>query len=287
MKKILFLVLIFFPACGFSKKYNSLHFQNHIDIAKKRCTLDNNKETVQIHPMPWWMTFQQIEQIFFQRYNSPKRLPNKAYYDPEKQTFILPLFNKPVNIEIKEFFILSVISHIEKALEKKYADFINFTDMGHSHILIPENDYKTELVPYYLTQPFLSDEQYVAVYTKLLSSENNKFLYHTAERLKITGESLDHQITPASGNQEKSFLNKEYLLYRYLNRNIIGSNTPEEDLEVVQVQDLHKTYNTVKKVEGYRYWGSGYYMHSNQNGCFPYRKDNETYYFDISLEYEY
>ena len=80
-------------------------------------------------------------------------------------------------------------------------------------------------------------------------------------------------------------LDDDHLKHRYLTRNIIGNNKQVQSLEVVQVDNLKKTYNTVRSLENYKWWGSGYSIRSNKKACFPYRKAGKTYYFDIGKIY--
>jgi hypothetical protein len=36
--------------------------------------------------------------------------------------------------------------------------------------------------------------------------------------------------------------------------------------------------------DGYRYWGGGFYISAHSNGCFPFKHNGKTYFFDLNLD---
>ena len=210
----------------------------------------------------------QLHTLSESSYTSPHRMYKRAYYDSAERAFVLP-FKKYEAIQIIKLtnnFIFNVIFHIEAALENNYADYINFSDMGHSHFLVPKAYYEKEISP-------MATQNMAEQIEKILSFEETKFLYHTAEQLQIVQRADDQIILP----------DDEYLKHRYLTRNIIGDNKRSKKLEIVQVKDLKKEYNTVRDVEGYQWLGFIYFIHANHKGCFPFKKDGNIQYFDINL----
>ena len=246
-----------------------------IKEAKKRCQKQGNfSQTLGLGDFSWGLSLFDIKQNFQYLYQSSKRLPNPMYYDPTDDLFkiyykhSIYYNHKNDHIIVTENFIRNTILHIELALKKSYADFINFSDMGHSHFLIPENYYNAHIknVPIHKTH---------LMYTKIIGNKHTKILYHTAEQLKMSIRTQDQKI---------QLLKDSYLQYRYFHRNIIGDNKLSGRLKVVQVEDPLKKYNTVTKVKGYRWWGSGNTIHSHQQACIPYKYENQTYYFDINFD---
>jgi hypothetical protein len=93
-------------------------------------------------------------------------------------------------------------------------------------------------------------------------------LYHTAEQLQTLDE-----------NNE--LLNDRHLRWRFFTRNLVGDNAHLARLDLLH-EPTHPS-NTSRKMPGHRYWGSGFNISANKDGCFPYVFDGVTYWFDISL----
>lgn len=137
--------------------------------------------------------------------------------------------------------------------------------MGHSHFFIPNKIFAEK---YFKIPTSLKHEMYEA----FMKDTSIKVLYHTVEQLKMT---------TGSGSTEKLIADRP-LLWRYFSRNLIGDNFGGENLEIHYAG--HEEFNTIRDLEGYRYWGGGFYINANKNGCFPYKNKGETFYFDLSFE---
>lgn len=243
-----------------------------IDTAKSRCLPSLSKRDIpsmRFSISSWLMNLDKMRLVYENDYWKSSRLPDRVYYSEEEDVFILPFlgYDKNHKIKLTENFIINVIFHIETALEKKYADYIHFSDMGHSHLLIPKDYYEKEI---------RGSKEFSKIYEKLFSFEGTKFLYHTAEQLSLVNREKGEFVLPED----------EHLKHRYLTRNIIGDNKQTRNLGVVQVKDLKKEYNTVRKFSGYEWRGSSYYIKAHHQGCFPFKQDGKTHYFDINFEGE-
>ncbi|MGI9549533.1 MAG: hypothetical protein ACR2M7_06145 [Bdellovibrionales bacterium] len=243
-----------------------------IEEAKIRCKKQANfYQRLSFGDFSWGLSLFDIKKNFQYLYQSSKRLSNPMYYDPTDDLFKIYYTHNNANIIVTENFIKNTILHIQTALKKSYADFINFADMGHSHFLIPKSYYNSHIKDTPINETHV-------IYTKIIRNKNTKVLYHTAEQLKM---SIKNQ---GNTNQDIQLLKDSYLQYRYFNRNIIGDNKLSGRLKVVQVEDPLKKYNTVIGVKGYRWWGNGNTIHSHRDACIPYKHEKQTYYFDINFD---
>ena len=268
LKAVIFLNIILCSTEALSDLPVSL--DNALTQAKTRCLpeTNNNTSSKKLLFTNWFLDWEQMDLLFNESYRSPQRLSHKTYYNPTEDTFIMPFFNHldqhNQGIRLTNNFIANIILHIETALENHYADYINFSDLGHSHLLIPQGYYRT-ILP-------LSKTNRRQYYEKTLAYRETKFLYHTAEQLQM----ID-QRDPIKLPDDR------YLRHRYLTRNIIGNNNLSTKLTVVQVKDLTKDFNTVRSIEKYISLVNGHYISSHKDGCFPYKKEHDTYYFDINF----
>ncbi len=200
---------------------------------------------------------------FKRLYEGEKRLWRRFYYDPEQKVILTPGYKR--SVVVPNDFINSVKNHIEMALKRKYANFAFFPDMGHSHFFIPQKQWQDV----YNKIPVGDRDTYTETF---MSDKQLRILYHTAEQLKLIDE-------------EKNVLPEKFLQWRYYSRNIIGFNRGLADLMEVLLNPNLAGYNTVREYEDYKYWGAGFYLHANKNGCFEYKTaDGETQYFDLSYE---
>ena len=258
----------FFTSFSFSIQEN-LYFKQAIETAKHRCFPTKTKQESLVFSFGpnWFISLDEIKKLFEIEYETSHKLSTRVYYELEQDIFFLPQIDPSYPlIPLTENFIINVMMHIEMALEQKYADYIHFADMGHSHVFIPIKYYEQEII----------NTANSEIYNKILNHKESKFIYHTAERLKMIKDRVQ--------GEQITFLDDNYLKHRYLTRNIIGNNKQVQSLEVVQVDNLKETYNTVRSLENYKWWGSGYSIRSNKKACFPYKKAGKTYYFDISFE---
>ncbi len=211
----------------------------------------------------WNLTLEEIKNLGSTMYGSEKRLGKRAYYDEAMKSLVFP--EGPVrggNVRIPEQFVKTVGKHVEKAFIRGYVDALIFPDMGHSHFLIPLGFYKKEIAP-------LPVDKFNLLYEKIMNNKDVKVVYHTAEQLQVMSE-------------DKKLLDDKKLQWRYFTRNLVGHNTVDPDLELVNATTTSDA-NTMGEVSGYFWWGGGFNIHANKNGCFEFKKDGKVLYFDLSL----
>jgi hypothetical protein len=63
----------------------------------------------------------------------------------------------------------------------------------------------------------------------------------------------------------------------------VGDNEGQGKLELLHNED-HRHNTASEYDEGYRYWGGGFYIAAHEKGCFPFRHNGKTYYFDLNLD---
>ena len=256
MKKQTALLVVFLGLNAFG--------QTKIDTT--RCAPERAGEaTVYSTDFKWGMSRDEIRSAATSMYNSEKRLAQRAFYDENTKTMIFPhIESQGGNVKIPAQFIKTIQRHVEKAFERGYVDALMFPDMGHSHFLIPNALYKKELEP-------LPVNKFNVLYEKIMQMKEVKVVYHTAEQLKVTDEN-------------KKLSEDQKLQWRYYTRNLVGHNTAEPDIELVNAT-AQSAANTMSESDapGYHWWGGGFNIHANKNGCFAFKKGNKTLYFDLSL----
>lgn len=199
---------------------------------------------------------------FTEIYHSPKRLPQRAFWDAKKGVLKLPYdAGRGGDIQISETFVQSIVRHVERAFELSYVDGVFFPDMGHSHFLIPEQIMKEKYDRYPIANM-------TGMFQEMFKDERIKVLYHTAEQLKTLDE---------DGNVR----NDEKIKWRFKTRNIVGELKTTTDLVVLQ--NPASKANTVNEVPGYFWWGGGFNLSAQKNGCFEYKAHGQTLYFDLSM----
>lgn len=197
-------------------------------------------------------------------YEGERRLKHRAFYDPATKGFRMPWAREPGrSIYISKRFIRSVIRHVEIALQRGYADAIMFSDMGHNHFNIPEERYK---------EIYSGMEDYGRQYEMYFADPTLLMAYHTAEQLETAVRDEDRNLIVS---------NDRHMGWRYYTRNLVGDNDPRKRPEIYLEREF--VYNTIKSIPGYK-WGAGIDLSANKSGCFPFRYEGKTYYFDISLE---
>ena len=197
-------------------------------------------------------------------YNSHKRHINRVYVQDGK--IYLPIRKSlkgdiSGSVELSETFVRSVILHIEKALNMRYVDVINFSDMGHSHLFYPLQ-FEKKVNELSKTQNILSF---------LLNHPETKILYHTAEQIKAFQD-----------RTSKQFLPDPILQFRYYTRNILGDNRAQGELDILFNFKDPYAYNTVTYLDGYKYYSPGFHIHASQGGCLPYTYEGKDFFFDLS-----
>ncbi len=228
------------------------------------CLSSPGEEYLRSGEFSWGMTLPDIKNKEKDVYERGLRLKERAVVKDGQ--VVLPYYsygdNEPKYIKLTDQFIASVISHVENALKRNYVDAIIFPDMGHSHLFLDQKFYDDVL------KDIPVKEQHKR-YELMLAHPKTKFLYHTAEQLKMKEESGE-------------LVEDRHIKWRFFTRNLIGDNQAGK-LEIVH--DESHSHNTARSYEeGYRYWGAGFNISATKKGCFAYKKDGETYYFDLSLK---
>ena len=226
------------------------------EFSPERCGLPRANEISNIIKVsPGFKTPEELGVLSQKVYNSSRRLGNRAWYDPTTHKFYAYFLKEKISIPIR--LIKSVTTHIETVLGMGYAEEIILSDMGHAHMLIP-------LDVYHASDRSVGVGQFLSFF---YGHPRTKFLYHTAERLKIW-------------NEDGSLIPNRYLQKRFFTRNVVADNSGSSEIHFVQ--NPSNAYNTVTSYPGHRYI-SGFDISANKGGCFPfYDKNNKLRYFDIS-----
>jgi hypothetical protein len=255
MKSILFIILFY----GISAQAANRECEKSIQ--------KNEDEILFEEDLAWDQSLNQMGDNYKKIYSSTKRLYKHAYFDKEKGKYYLPN-QYPENsvAEVPAAFIKNITAHVEEALLHKFADYIFFSDMGHSHFYVPLKDWDK--------LKDLSPLESAKLYEGFFRSSGLRIMYHTAEQLKIK-----------EGPRENASLPRDqFLLWRYFTRNLFGRNNGSRDLVTFFAWD-NDNYNTYRAdLEGYYYYSAGFNISANKNGCFPFKKPDGTIeYFDLSL----
>lgn len=249
---ILYLILLTFSLQSFAIRVQYDHCVKE----------DPNGAFIYAQDYKWGYGLPEMLTKFVEMYGSEKRLMHRAYYDASSQNFKIPLTHSlnPTDVPLTLDFAAHVATHVEEGFKRKVIDAVFFPDMGHSHFLIPQDvfDQKYKDIPtgsmHHTYEPFFQEPSL-------------KILYHTAEQLQL----VDKNNQPLSPTHE----------WRFKTRNLVGQNNASRELEFLQNPESNA--NTANGLEGYRYWGAGFNISANKNGCFSYEKDGEIFYFDLSL----
>jgi hypothetical protein len=211
----------------------------------------------------WNQSLAEISERAQRLYLEGKRLKSRAFVN-EQGEVVVPHVRSTIVREVKlePHFILSVRRHIEEALRLGYVDEIIFSDMGHAHFFMPWDFYNEVILPIGI------DETHIR-YELMLAYEGLKMLYHTAEQLEMLDE-------------DRKLINDRKVQWRFFTRNLVGDNRAEGRLELLH-NETH-SHNTGRSYEeGYRYWGAGFYITANKDGCFPFVHNGAVRYFDLNL----
>ena len=226
--------------------------------------IQNRELQIQQDEFHWYYTLAEMDTKFIDIYNSGKRLADRARWNANLNHYELFLHTTRSRqpVPVSNQFINTVRNHIERALSLRYADYIFYPDMGHAHLLIPIRFYED-------TIKNISVDKQHEVYNKVLAHPDTKFLYHTAEQLNMLDESNE-------------LLQDRYTRWRYFTRNLVAANHPSGHIDIHH--NLDSIGNTVCQAPvGYYLWSAGIYISASKYGCFPYRDERSTRYFDISL----
>jgi hypothetical protein len=210
----------------------------------------------------WWYTREEMVARFGEVYASGMRLFERAYYDADAGELAMPhVEGWGGRVVLSKRLVENVALHIQKALERRYADAVFFPDMGHSHFFIPQEHWDANYAG--TPVPELSD-----MYSRLLDDPELLVLYHTAEQLQTHDEA-------------GAILPDKELQWRYFTRNPVGDNKGLGRIDIHR--DFSSAGNTVRDYAGHRYHGAGFNVSASVDGCFPYVHGGEVFYFDLSL----
>lgn len=193
-------------------------------------------------------------------YASGMRLDERAYL--KDGLIVLPL-EEDSFVRVPEVFIKSIIRHVEVAFERNYIDALIFPDMGHSHLFINMEYYKSDVSPSVIKNKVLS-------YERMFSHPDTKVLYHTAEKVEML-------------TKEGRLSEDRHMQWRFYTRNLVGDNLAQGNVNFIF--NHSQGANTAHDYgPGYRYWGAGFNISISKDGCFPFKRNGQTFYFDLSLK---
>lgn len=227
------------------------------------CLPENPQESfLSFSDFKWGQNLEELLNRFSVLYPSDKRLKKRAFWDSNSNQYYLPFnsFNGGA-VRLSPQLIESVSNHIEEAFHLKVIDAVFFSDMGHSHLLIPQNRFDQFYNEFEV-------KEFSRMYEALFQDPSIKILYHTAEQLKTRDD--NGEILPDPRVQ-----------YRFKTRNLVGPNDHSRSVEFLT--NLKSPANTAHELEGYKYWGAGFNLSAHKNGCFQYQVGGVTYRFDLSL----
>ncbi|MFH2202986.1 MAG: hypothetical protein ABIJ96_07720 [Elusimicrobiota bacterium] len=229
-----------------------------------RCRPESEQgEKIYSSDFRWDYTLPEMKDKFAEMYASAKRLPRRAYWNAEKGRLELPHdAGRGGPVAITDAFVRAVARHIERAYELDYIDGVFFPDMGHSHILIPQALWEEKYNNYGV-------DKYSRLYEDMYSDPRVEIFYHTAEQLKTR-------------EKDGAMVADPRTQWRYKTRNIAGPITADADLRLLQNPESNA--NTAHESPGYFWWGAGFNLSANENGCFAYTLEGKRYYFDLSLD---
>lgn len=243
--------------------------QTQVEFQKETCTPQKEGEPlVRNSDFSWNMSREDILAKQEEIYKSGKRLQKRAYYDSDEKVIKAPVqsFGDSRKVmTVPDRILKSVRAHIEQSLKRGYVDAIIFPDMGHSHYFIPQEFYDRVIGP-------LPSSEKALIYEKMLAHDELKILYHTAEQLKM--------VKKVDGKNK--LIDNRKTQWRFYTRNLIGDNKMQGHMEFVHNED--HSHNTGRSYEeGYKYWGGGFYISASEKGCFAYKHEGETFYFDMNF----
>ncbi|MEC7275412.1 MAG: hypothetical protein VXV96_03755 [Bdellovibrionota bacterium] len=228
----------------------------------KRTT--QGEEILRSSEFSWGMSLEEIKKKEVSVYERGFRLKERAFLE-NGQVYLpyTPYGGSEEKIKLSDRFIKSVIAHVEEGLKRGYIDAVIFPDMGHSHLFIPQKFYDEKIKP-------IPAREGHKRYELMLNHEETRFLYHTAEQLTMIDE-------------DKKLIDDRKIQWRFFTRNLVGGNKALGKIELLH-NETH-SHNTARSYEeGYRYWGAGFNINGSKNGCFAYKRDGKTFYFDLSLK---
>lgn len=241
-----------------------------LEESKQRCQVSHlESKEIYMNDFSWGLTLLEMEDLFLSVYETGRRLPEHSHYDAKTGEFLLfkvtDQGKQPLTMSPK--FIANVATQIEMALEKGFADYVFFPDMGHAHLYFPKSHWQKEYGQY-----DTSYSNHHNLYAKMLADSKMRPLYHLAEQLKMVDK------------ETNLVLEDEILNFKYWHRNFVGFNDGSKNYDIY-IAPPTKNFNTVSSIDEHQSWSAGFSVHANSKGCFAYKdKDGVKRYFDISLE---
>ncbi|PIR15661.1 MAG: hypothetical protein COV48_13210 [Elusimicrobia bacterium CG11_big_fil_rev_8_21_14_0_20_64_6] len=210
----------------------------------------------------WGLSMPDMLALYKKLYESDKRLKGRAHFNAATGRFELPHSSDLGGpVVVPDILIKALVRHIQAAFDKDYIDAVFFPDMGHSHLLIPDSLWKSKYDAY----PVARQSRF---YEDAFADPAVHVFYHTAEQLK-------------SLKEDGTVLDDQRIKWRHKTRNIAGPISEAAELTVYQ--NPASKANTVGEVPGFRWWGAGFNISANKNGCFSFTRAGESVRFDISL----
>ncbi|CAM9891251.1 unnamed protein product, partial [Chrysoparadoxa australica] len=234
-------------------------------VQKETCVrTGSNEKILKSSEFSWGMSLSDIKNKEKDVYERGLRLKERAYL--ENGIVYLPYTpygGEEQKVKLSERFLKSVIGHVENGLKRRYVDSIIFPDMGHSHLFIDQKFYDEVLADIPVKETHKK-------YELMLNHPETRFLYHTAEQLEML-------------NEDRTLKDDRHLQWRFFTRNLVGHNKNLGKIELLH-NESH-SHNTAREYqEGFRYWGAGFNISANKDGCFAYSHEGKTFYFDLSLK---
>lgn len=228
-----------------------------------RCTPPAEDEpVVYSNDFKWDYTREEMATRADEMYGSGKRLLDRAYYEEETGTFVLPILESwGGRVTLSRRLVENVTLHIQKSLQMGYAEHVFFPDMGHSHYFIPQALWESEYAGGAVSE-------IAQMRTRLIDDPELLVLYHTAEQLDMLDEN-------------KEPLDDPWIRFRLETRNVVGDNDWKG--EILLPQNPESKANTVKDMDGHRYYGAGFSIHASEDGCFPFYQGGELKWYDLSF----
>lgn len=257
MRGILVGVLVFFCI---SVNAAPIPVEEKLAIAKERCAPYKEGDAVLYRDkFKFGQTREAMAELYSEVYESEDRLKNRiGFYANEGFVSGTEEGRKTL---FPEHYLQAVIKQVENALRLTYVEHVFYSDMGHSHLFIPQDYYQEHMAG--------GGRTFYESLSVALESTELKTLYHTAEQLEMLDEN-------------KEILKDRYIQWRFHTRNPTGDN--QGNLEILT--DFSEQVNTVRDYpSGNHRFYAGFYISANKNGCFPFeQKDGSVAYFDISVD---
>lgn len=232
-------------------------------VRKSHCGVQATDEpAVYSSDFSWGMKLDEIKKKYEEIYKSGKRLKSRAWFDGENIVMPHKSFGNGFNkVKLTKKFIKSVRGHVENAMRLGYVDALIFPDMGHSHLFIPQSTYdKVQRASGGETWKF---------YELVFQQPDLKVLYHTAEQLEMIDEN-------------KKPIDDRKIQWRFFTRNLVGGNQALGKLELLH-NETHSHNTGHDYDDNHKYYGAGFNISASVDGCFPFKVNGKTYYFDLSF----